>query len=60
MEAAALADQLEEEGFAVDRGTGTASFSKTRFPCTLRWHVRWTSREGIVEAISAGYGGSCL
>lgn len=52
--------RLTSEGFTVLAEHQLASFSKTDFPCTLRWLITWESAAGRVTKVEGSYDSSCL
>jgi hypothetical protein len=57
-EAAALAEALREEGFAL--GEGEARLERPGFLCELEWTVRWTEEGGRIARVEGAHSGVCL
>ncbi len=55
-----LIARLKSDGFSVIAEHQLASFSKTDFPCTLRWLITWESADQRVTKVEGRYDSSCL
>lgn len=55
-----LVTRLKSDGFSVLAEQQLASFSKTDFPCTLRWLITWKSMDQRVTKLEGRYDSSCL
>jgi hypothetical protein len=48
---------LSEQGFTV--GPSGAEFTRSRFPCSTKWIVRWQSAAGKLTSVQGIYGQIC-
>lgn len=52
--------RLGEQGFTVNEEAEYEVFEQSRFPCTLKWRIHWTTEDGSVNDLTSKYGGACL
>ncbi len=56
----ALTTRLSAQGFSVKVEAKVATFSKSKFPCTLNWRIHWEAIDGTVSGLTSKYGAVCL